>query len=180
MDDSKQGVEGIRADGVVSSPTETIYQRLLDRGQFTSPVSITRPWCRFVGWVANDERGVRILVSDGKGTLHEVVHAGKKPEGPGLAMEIVGDDLCYVITEHDNVSVTPRLNAVVAGRFPGLAAPPPALDFADVPPGTELQDAARWARARGVVSGYDDNTLRPGATITRGQALLMLYRALGK
>ena len=183
MDDSKQGVEGIRATGIVASPDTTIYERNLPRGQFTSPVRITLGKRSFTGWVANDERGVRVLVME-RGpqgeALHEIRHAGRKIEGPGLALEVVGDDLCFTVTEHEDTTNNPRLNAVVEGKFPGLAAPPDAPDFADVPGGTELHAAARWGRARAIVSGYDDNTLRPGAAITRGQALVMLYRALGK
>jgi len=44
----------------------------------------------------------------------------------------------------------------------------------------EAQTAMAWAIERGIVSGYDDNTLRPNATITRGAFSAILHRYLGK
>lgn len=179
MSDKGIGVESIQATGLQSIPDRVVYQRNLTRGQFTSPVMITRDWCSFVGWVANDDAGVRVLILDGKGALHEVVHPGKKPEGPGLTMEIIGDDLCYVITEHDNVATSPRLNAVVAGKFAGLAAPPAHEGFSDV-----LAD--HWAfpyvsacARRGIISGTGGGRFSPGNSMTRAQFCKVLALAMG-
>jgi len=51
-------------------------------------------------------------------------------------------------------------------------------DAASIP--AEAQTAMAWAIERGIVSGYDDNTLRPNATITRGAFSAILHRYLGK
>jgi hypothetical protein len=183
--DDKQGVEGIRATGIVSSPDTVIYERPLTRGQFTSPCRLTLPWVKLRGWVANDESGVRVLLLERRAgqadQLHEVKHRGRKIEGPGLALEAVGDDVQYTVTEHEDVTTTPRINAVYDGVFTGLAAPPDAPEFADVRPSEgELYEAAMWARRRGIVGGYEDGSFRPGAAVTRGQLVRMLYRLHGK
>jgi len=51
-------------------------------------------------------------------------------------------------------------------------------DAASIP--AEAQTAMAWAIERGIVGGYDDNTLRPNATITRGAFCAILHRYLGK
>lgn len=187
-DKDKVGIESIRPQST-STPDEVVWDRMLTSGQATSPNRITKPWAKYRGFVANEANNVRVLLRvKRKGATewedHEVVHQGFKIEGPGLVLELVGDDICYTVTEHQNVTSSPRLNQVIDGRFINLGAPPPAPDFADVTMDEdgddELYDAVMWARRRGIVGGYSDNTVRPNESLTRGQMLLMLYRAEGK
>jgi hypothetical protein len=176
-------VGSIETTGQVSQPDTVLFEKLLRSGQFTSPTRITLSYVRFRGFVANDELGVRVLVLhyDGQGgeiAAHEVRHPGKKIEGPGLVLEVVGDDLEYTVTEHDNVSGT-RINAVVEGRFAGLAAPPPKPDFTDVPPDHRFYPHIMAGVRRGVISGYDDGTFRPDNNLTRGQLMKILAESMG-
>ena len=55
----------------------------------------------------------------------------------------------------------------------------PALgDLSKYPDGGKVQDwaetAMRWATSLGLINGFEDNTLRPGASTTRAQAATML------
>ena len=48
--------------------------------------------------------------------------------------------------------------------------------FSDVPGGAWYENAVIWASANGIVTGYEDNTFRPNAPITREQLAAVLYR----
>lgn len=52
--------------------------------------------------------------------------------------------------------------------------------FADVPSGAWFADAVNWASGTRVVRGYGDGTFAPGATITRQDAVVILYRYAGE
>ena len=54
-----------------------------------------------------------------------------------------------------------------------------AVDFPDVAPGAYYADAAVWAAANGVVTGYADGTFRPNDPITRQQLAAILWRYAG-
>jgi glucose/arabinose dehydrogenase len=58
-------------------------------------------------------------------------------------------------------------------------APPCTIEFSDVPPGSPFYSYIRCLACRGVLSGYADNTFRPGNTLTRGQAAKILANAAG-
>ena len=47
--------------------------------------------------------------------------------------------------------------------------------FSDVVPGGWYEDAIYWAKARGIVNGFEDGTFRPDAPVTREQFAAMLY-----
>ena len=49
--------------------------------------------------------------------------------------------------------------------------------FADVSDSSVFCDAIVWAAENGITQGYDASHFRPGATCTRGQMVLFLYRA---
>ena len=64
-------------------------------------------------------------------------------------------------------------------RAAGSPAVSDAVDFPDVAPGAYYADAAVWAAANGVVTGYADGTFRPNDPITRQQMAAILWRYAG-
>jgi len=50
------------------------------------------------------------------------------------------------------------------------------MPFPDIPGGEWYTEAVRWAAAEGLVNGYEDNTFRPGASVTREQVMAILHR----
>lgn len=55
---------------------------------------------------------------------------------------------------------------------PAAAAP----DFSDVPAGSWFTDAVGWGAKREIVLGFEDDTFRPDAAVTREQVAAILYR----
>ena len=51
-----------------------------------------------------------------------------------------------------------------------------ALPFTDADEGAWYAEAVRWAVSEGIVIGYADGSFRPNGTLTRAQAMTMLYR----
>ena len=51
--------------------------------------------------------------------------------------------------------------------------------FADVPGDLWCADAIYWARAEGIINGYANNTFLPNASVTRQQAVTILWRYAG-
>ena len=51
--------------------------------------------------------------------------------------------------------------------------------FSDVPAGAWYEDAVLKCAAAGIVTGYTDGTFRPNQNVKRGEATVMLARALG-
>lgn len=64
-----------------------------------------------------------------------------------------------------------------------LAGSPPVPDgaptFADVPAGSEFEDAIRWSAAEGVVVGYGDGSFRPTRVVSRQVFAILLHRLAG-
>ncbi len=58
--------------------------------------------------------------------------------------------------------------------FPDLSAEQPAAQFTDVKAEYWASGAISWASERGLFSGYPNGTFRPGQTISRAQAMLVL------
>ena len=56
---------------------------------------------------------------------------------------------------------------------------PPTGHFTDVPPGSAFYTLVETAYAKGIISGYADNTFRPFANVTRGQITKMVSAASG-
>ena len=52
---------------------------------------------------------------------------------------------------------------------------PPANGFTDVGPGAWYRDAVTWAKARGIVAGFADNTFRGRGNVNRGQMAQWLF-----
>lgn len=52
--------------------------------------------------------------------------------------------------------------------------------FTDVPEDAYYADAVRWAVAEGVTNGTSAATFSPDSTVTRGQAVTFLWRAMGR
>lgn len=52
------------------------------------------------------------------------------------------------------------------------------INFKDLNESNEYYESIKTLKALGIVSGYDDNTFRPNATVTRGQMAIMIARAL--
>ena len=59
----------------------------------------------------------------------------------------------------------------------GLAVPALAAEFSDVPAGYAFHQAIQDCVAKGILTGYDDGTFRPGEGVTRAQFCVMLARA---
>ncbi len=66
--------------------------------------------------------------------------------------------------------------AVLGGPQPAIAH---ASTFADVPESNLAHAAIEYLSKAGVVSGYQDDTFRPGVSLNRGQAAKMLVRQRG-
>ena len=60
-----------------------------------------------------------------------------------------------------------------------LAAEGTAAGFEDVSPDDPFAPAVQWAVEEGIVTGTPDNTFLPEETVTRGQAVTLLWRASG-
>lgn len=75
----------------------------------------------------------------------------------------------------------PRATAVLSlWRAAGTPGGFPEHGFADVPAdGGELDRAVRWARATGLAAGTTRSTFEPDETLTRGQAVVLLWRSEG-
>lgn len=56
----------------------------------------------------------------------------------------------------------------------------PAHGFGDVPAGAFYDPAVRWAKATGITTGTSPTTFAPGATVTRGQLVTLLWRRAGE
>ncbi|HUS17295.1 MAG TPA: SBBP repeat-containing protein [Chloroflexia bacterium] len=70
-------------------------------------------------------------------------------------------------------------NAPLPSPTPVVPPTPCALPFTDVPPSLPFYVYIRDAYCRGIVSGYDDHTFRPGAGLTRGQASKIVSNSAG-
>ncbi len=51
-----------------------------------------------------------------------------------------------------------------------------ALDYTDVPEGTELREAVEDLEALGIVNGYPDGSYRPEAPVTRAEVAVMTFK----
>ena len=69
--------------------------------------------------------------------------------------------------------------AAILYRAAGSPAVSGAADFPDVAAGAYYADAASWAAANGIVTGYSDGTFGPGDPITRQQLAAILWRYAG-
>ena len=56
---------------------------------------------------------------------------------------------------------------------------PPPHGYTDVPAGARVETAVGWSSAFGVMPGWPDRTWRPRTTVTRGQAVAILWRLAG-
>lgn len=66
-----------------------------------------------------------------------------------------------------------------ANPEPVVVKPEPAApQFSDIS-GHWAEATIRWAAGEGIVSGYGDNTFRPGNTVTEAEFLVMFTRAMG-
>lgn len=81
------------------------------------------------------------------------------------ADEFEGDVLTWRFPIQRSVTLMARSQVEVVGGY---------LDVA----GSTHADAIVWVTERGIATGYDDGTFRPGATVTRGQMATLLTRAL--
>ena len=77
------------------------------------------------------------------------------------------------------VTMTRGMLVTILYRMAGSPAVSGAAGFGDVPAGAYYADAAAWAAANGIVTGYDADTFAPDAPITREQLAAILYRCAG-
>ncbi len=78
-----------------------------------------------------------------------------------------------------DVSTTYRYKLVTAMGESNTVSVTPGR-FLDVPPSASCYKAVNWAAENGIVSGTSSTTFSPGASCTRAQFALMLYRLAGK
>ncbi|RKJ81931.1 S-layer homology domain-containing protein [Butyricicoccus sp. 1XD8-22] len=76
--------------------------------------------------------------------------------------------------------VTRAMLAAILWRHAGEPQPQTDNAFSDVPKREWYTDAIRWLIGKGVVSGFPDQTFRPGLPVTREQAAVILYHYLGR
>jgi len=65
-------------------------------------------------------------------------------------------------------------------RLAGSPAGAPDSDFSDVPAAAWYHDGLDWAAAEGIVTGFPDDTFRPGSSVTRGQTAAWLWAFAGE
>lgn len=72
----------------------------------------------------------------------------------------------------------PASRGVIVKALWRLAGSPTASGeyFQDVKKGSEYEQAVSWAAENGIVNGYEDNTFRPNASVTRQELAAILYR----
>ncbi len=74
-------------------------------------------------------------------------------------------------------SVTPT--STPTSLTPGATSTVCPIQFSDVPEGSTFYPYVRCLACRGVISGYNDNTFRPGNNVTRGQLSKIVANAAG-
>lgn len=82
-------------------------------------------------------------------------------------------------TFRPNQPITRAQFAAIVTRFAG-AGVPEAQTFTDVPTDYWAYDAISAASGLGWITGYDDGTFRPDATVTRAQVAVIVNRMLGR
>lgn len=76
-----------------------------------------------------------------------------------------------------NGSMTRGMFVTVLGRLDGVqTASAPAVSYSDVAADSVYAPYIAWAAENGLVSGYEDGTFHPGASVTREQIAAILYR----
>ncbi len=99
-----------------------------------------------------------------------VVKAGD----PGFSLADVS------LSDESGAEIAWSLAAGTAGAAPGGSGGAAQELFSDVPSGYWAHDAVARAASLGLITGYADGTFHPGATVTRAQFTLMLYRLAGE
>ena len=83
------------------------------------------------------------------------------------------------ITFSPLLGMTRAMVVTVLHRMAGAPEATAPARFWDVAPGDWYTDAVAWAVEEGIVQGYDDNSFRPTAYITRQEFITMLHRSVG-
>jgi hypothetical protein len=109
-----------------------------------------------VASIPSSEDGSRFSDVDGA-AANDVWAVGQRNASQGLSMHYTGD------------CVQPPATATTA----------PDQQFSDVPPGSTFYSQITCLVDRGVVTGYQDGTFRPGSQITRGQIAKIVSNAAG-
>ena len=75
-----------------------------------------------------------------------------------------------------NASITRAQLVMILYRIEGEPRVRTTNDFGDVAVGSWCEDAITWANSKGIVTGYEDGTFKPGQAITREQFAAIIYR----
>jgi hypothetical protein len=99
-----------------------------------------------------------------------------RPEGvvqyrPGDVFRVKIEGLKNLDGKNETISYTVNF---VSAKDPDAGKP----KFGDIA-GHWAEEAIKWAAKEGIVSGYGDNTFRPGQTVTEAEFLVMFTRAMG-
>lgn len=79
-----------------------------------------------------------------------------------------------------NTSMNRAMLVSVLHRLAGSPVPGGGISFTDVPDGLWYSQSVRWGAARGITSGTGNGTFSPDSTVTREQAVAMLYNYAAK
>lgn len=73
-------------------------------------------------------------------------------------------------------AITRAQAAIMLWRFAKKPQPKTKSPFTDVPEVANSYKAIAWGAENGIMKGFDDGSFKPNQTLTRGQAIIFLYR----
>ena len=79
-------------------------------------------------------------------------------------------------TYEPKLELTRAMFAAMLHRYDGSEPSQYQYTFKDIPDDIWYTEDIRWAAEHGIINGYDDKTFAPDDTITREQAVTMMYR----
>lgn len=123
---------------------------------------------------------------------HEIVITDETPDIDTLFFDVVKNDWFFGAVEYcvnngllngtdsgifePNSTLSRAMVATVLYRLAGSPAVEAKANFTDVKAGDWYADAVAWAQANAIVNGYEDNTFKPNASISRQEMAVMITR----
>ncbi|MBQ3577193.1 MAG: leucine-rich repeat protein [Firmicutes bacterium] len=105
--------------------------------------------------------------------LSDIYYAGTQAEWNRIEKGSTLPDLSKVTIHYGSAPAQPAAPASEPAPAPSAG------QFVDVPAGSWYADAVKWAFDNGVTDGVDASHFGPDRTVTRGQAVTFLWRAMG-
>ena len=97
-------------------------------------------------------------------------------EQPYFLTTFVGDGGVYCVTTQEALD---HLTALTGAEVKDPSTQPAVGPFTDIPAGAYYTQALEWALEKGITSGTGANTFSPDSTVTRAEAVTILWRAAG-